>query len=400
MGQGPARSHCTARPSRPRGAARPPGLGTARIRDIRKSISHPRAGGLRAQPVAAPRNIDPDLAISFIRRSFPGMFPEEPAVLLPREGVKFTVSPDGSTLGGFAWAWASGRVDLSAVIDLESRPDGRFVIPVLEILRPITMLAEAVSSPAYSDVYGKARTWLPRRFDWFIAVSIDLVRPGDGATVPWDDLEFPCRRPQRASASRYPSCPPNGYASGRLSNWNPQRPIAEPACRIPGRLPEAERLPHGGPGHRGHHRHGHGRRDHCREGARRARRTIIARCGENRHGRLIPRRCLAPRKRHPASANFSRRDSHDHRQHGGSRACVEERVPEPCHVVSAGLGASPVSHARQVLGILVETAVSASSGRTPSRAATFSASASNSLGIGESEDNGCPVGRHSIGPAA
>ena len=138
-----------------------------------------------------PASIDPDLAIEFIRSSFPGMFPDEPALSLPREGVKFTVSPEGSPSDGFAWAWASGRVDLSALISLEPGPDGRFVIPVLEILRPVALLAEAVSGPAYSRVYGKTRTRLPRRFDWFIAVSTDLVRPSDGATVPWSDLEFP-----------------------------------------------------------------------------------------------------------------------------------------------------------------------------------------------------------------
>jgi hypothetical protein len=174
-----------------------------------------------------PGSIDPDLAIEFIRSSFPGMFPDEPALSLPRDGVKFTVSPEGSPSDGFAWAWASGRVDLSALVSLEPGPDGRFVIPVLEILRPIALLAEATSGPAYSRVYGKARTRLPRRFDWFIAVSTDLVRPSDGATVPWSDLEFPGRRPKRAGASQYPFCPPGGYASSRLRGWNPQRPVSE-----------------------------------------------------------------------------------------------------------------------------------------------------------------------------
>ena len=174
-----------------------------------------------------PASIDPDLAIEFIRSSFPGMFPDEPALSLPREGVKFTVSPEGSPSDGFAWAWASGRVDLSALITLEPGPDGRFVIPVLEILRPVALLADAISGPAYSRVYGKTRTRLPRRFDWFIAVSTDLVRPSDGATVPWSDLEFPGRRPKRAGASQYPFCPPGGYASSRLRGWSPRRPIAE-----------------------------------------------------------------------------------------------------------------------------------------------------------------------------
>ena len=155
------------------------------------------------------------------------MFPDEPAMSLPREGVKFTISPDGSPSDGFAWAWASGRVDLSALISLEPGPDGRFVIPVLEVLRPVTLLAEAVSGPAYSRVYGKPRLRRPRRFDWFISVSTDLVRPADGATIPWSDLEFPGRRPRRAGASQYPFCPPAGYASSRLRNWNPRRPVSE-----------------------------------------------------------------------------------------------------------------------------------------------------------------------------
>lgn len=174
-----------------------------------------------------PASIDPDLAIDFIGSSFPGMFPDEPALSLPRERVKFTILPEGSPSDGFAWAWASGRVDLSALISLEPGPDGQFVIPVLEILRPVALLAEAVAGPAYSRVYGKTRTRLPRRFDLFIAVSTDLVRPSDGATVPWSDLEFPGRRPRRAGASQYPFCPPGGYASSRLRGWNPRRPVSE-----------------------------------------------------------------------------------------------------------------------------------------------------------------------------
>lgn len=174
-----------------------------------------------------PASIDPDLAIQFIHASFPGMFPDEPAQSLPREGVKFTVSPDGRTPDGFAWAWASGRVDLSAVISMEPGPDGRFVIPVLEILRPITLMAQAVASPAHSRLYGKTRFHVRRRFDWFIAMSTELVRPADGGTVPWSDLEFPGRRPRRAGADQYPFCPPGGYASSRLRNWNPRRPVSE-----------------------------------------------------------------------------------------------------------------------------------------------------------------------------
>ena len=53
------------------------------------------------------------------------------------------------------------------------------------------------------------------------------MRPSDGATVPWSDLEFPGRRPKRAGAGQYPFCPPGGYASSRLRGWNPRRPVSE-----------------------------------------------------------------------------------------------------------------------------------------------------------------------------
>ena len=104
-----------------------------------------------------PASIDPDLAIAFIRSAFPGMFPDEPALSLPHQGVKFTISPQGSPSDGYAWAWATGRVDLSVIISLEPGADGGYVIPVLEILRPIALLAEAVSGPAYSRLYGRTR---------------------------------------------------------------------------------------------------------------------------------------------------------------------------------------------------------------------------------------------------
>lgn len=170
-------------------------------------------------------NIDPDLAIPFIRESFPGMLPDEPAQSLPRDGIKFTVSPDGSPADGYAWAWASGRVDLSAVISLTpGQMSGTWLPSWRSRARSSCLPRRFPARPAW--VYGKTRTRLPSGFDWFIAVSTELVRPG-GATVPWSDLHFPGHRPQRAGASQYPFCPPTGYASARLRNRNPRRPISE-----------------------------------------------------------------------------------------------------------------------------------------------------------------------------
>jgi len=187
----------------------------------------PSAGGhcsvrllLACAPSRAIResDIDPDRAIRFVRESFPGMFPEEPSLSLPREGVKFTVGSQGSPSDGYAWAWANGRVDLAVDIQLDCDPDQRFVIPLVDVLRPIAMMAAAVSGPGYSKVYGKTRSRLPRRFDWFIAVSMNFTHPS-ALTVEWDDVAFPGRRPPRAGSGQRAFCPVGGYAAAKLRDW-------------------------------------------------------------------------------------------------------------------------------------------------------------------------------------
>jgi hypothetical protein len=166
----------------------------------------------------------PDAAIRLICSQFPGRFPDQPATSDLRTGVKFTASPTGSTQDGYAWAWVTGRLDLSTYIQMEPA-SGRFVVPVMDILQPIAQVADAVASPAYAGVFGSPRWPRPRRFDWFIGISGDLVRD-DGGTVPWDDLDFPGRRPQRAGTQQYPYCPTGGFAREQLRSWNPKRPLS------------------------------------------------------------------------------------------------------------------------------------------------------------------------------
>jgi hypothetical protein len=170
-------------------------------------------------------DIDPDRAISLIRENFPGMFPDEPSLSLPQEGVKFTIASQGSPNDGYAWAWASGRVDLAVDVQLDCGPDQRFVIPLADVFRPIAMMAAAVSAPGYAKVYGRTRTGLPRRFDWFIAVSVTFVHPG-ALTTEWDDVAFPGRRPPRAGSGQRTFCPVGGYAAAKLRNWKAGSSVA------------------------------------------------------------------------------------------------------------------------------------------------------------------------------
>lgn len=163
-------------------------------------------------------DIDPDHAIRFVRESFPGMFPDEPSLSLPHQGVKFTVATQGNPSDGYAWTWANGRVDRAVDILLDCDANQRFLIPLVEVLRPITMMAAAVSGPGYSKVYGKTRSRLPRRFDWFIAVSMTFTHP-NALTVEWDDVAFPGRRPPRAGSGQGTFCPVGGYAAAKLRSW-------------------------------------------------------------------------------------------------------------------------------------------------------------------------------------
>jgi hypothetical protein len=215
-----------------------------RIRPDHRTLHGGRAWGLPAQVTAGgqcsirvlvacapsrslPRTnaIDPDLAIPFVRESFPDMFPDQPAVSLPQEVVRFSADPDGSSMRGYAQVWPTGRVDLAVDIALDSGPDQRFMIPLMEVLRPIALMATAVSGPGYARVFGHTRSRQPRRFDWFIAVSTTFLRP-DALTVQWDGMTFPGRCPPRAGSTQINFCPTGGYARERLRNWKAGSPVS------------------------------------------------------------------------------------------------------------------------------------------------------------------------------
>ncbi len=145
----------------------------------------------------------PDAAIRLVQWQFPGQFADQPASCDVRTGVRFTAAPTGSLDDGYAYVWVTGRIDLSTYIHLEPTA-GRYVVAILAILEPIAQVAEATASPGYNEVFGSLR--------W---------------PLPWDDLDFPGRRPQRAGTQQYPYCPPGGFARERLRSWNPRRPIRE-----------------------------------------------------------------------------------------------------------------------------------------------------------------------------
>jgi hypothetical protein len=56
-------------------------------------------------------------------------------------------------------------VDLAVVTQLDCEPEQRFVIRALDVLRPIALMANAVSGPGHAKVCGTTHTGLRRRFD-------------------------------------------------------------------------------------------------------------------------------------------------------------------------------------------------------------------------------------------
>lgn len=162
--------------------------------------------------------------MAFRRPGFPGRFPASPIFSIPSEGVRFDQSP-GSLSDGYVWVWRTGRLDFDQYVLPKHDDRGQIVVPLLEIQAVIMLVAEAVASTAYDNLFGHRRLGRGRRFDWFIGVSPTITGP-DGVTVSWDDLDFPGRRPSRAGTHQQAFCPPAGFAHLALRSWNPRKGVA------------------------------------------------------------------------------------------------------------------------------------------------------------------------------
>jgi hypothetical protein len=168
--------------------------------------------------------IDPDEAIRFVRAEFGHWVLPEPVFSSPATGVRFE-APGGRD-EGYVWVWAGGRVDLAWHLPGSALVEGKVIVPLLEVLRPVVALATAVRGRSYRAVFPDGWRGRIRRFDWFTSVSTAIVDAG-GVTRSWDDIAFPGRRPRRAGAQPTAILPVGGYAAAGLRRWKPSRPIAE-----------------------------------------------------------------------------------------------------------------------------------------------------------------------------
>lgn len=170
------------------------------------------------------REVNPDLAVRLVRAAFGRWVGEQPVYSSPRLGVRFA-APHGEQYG-YAWAHASGRVDLCHAIPTAVTETGHVTISVLDILGVLAAVDSAVHRPEYDSTFGRRLFCLPRRFDWAIAVSSTISTTNFGA-ISWHQLDFPGAVPARAGTDQLAFEPAEGFARDALRNWSLHRNRAE-----------------------------------------------------------------------------------------------------------------------------------------------------------------------------
>ena len=155
-------------------------------------------------------SVTPMLAREFTDDAFPSAFPSKPT-WSSREAVSFEVPGEegGDPFVRAVRVYPTGRVELTWRVSTDDRDDGVLVLSVLEIIRPVRQLAEAVSRGSYGRLFS-----LWRKLDWFVGLSPDISAPGGRRS--WDDLSFPAARPRDRATRGVPVMPSEGYAAGAL----------------------------------------------------------------------------------------------------------------------------------------------------------------------------------------
>lgn len=170
------------------------------------------------------REVNPDQAVALVRAAFGRWVGVQPVYSSPRLGVRF-VAPQGESYG-YAWAHASGRVDLCRAIPTTVTDAGQVSISVLDILEVLDAVDAAVRRPEYEVTFGRRLLGLPRRVDWAIAVSSTISTANLGS-ISWHQLRFPGAVPARAGTDQSAFEPAEGFAREALRNWSLRNTRAE-----------------------------------------------------------------------------------------------------------------------------------------------------------------------------
>ncbi len=162
-----------------------------------------------------PRPVLPERALAFLGPVVPGLFSLPPAqstrAYVAFEDEDERSSPPGWEPRAAARIWANGRVEL--FIRIQSRiSEERLAVDLLDACRPIHRLATVVAAGDYRRLFRLRSRW--RRMDWFIVLGSAIS--AEAGWHPWDDLDFPGRRPTHRARNPFAAAPVTGLAADRL----------------------------------------------------------------------------------------------------------------------------------------------------------------------------------------
>ncbi len=166
----------------------------------------------------------PDAAVAFAHQQL--LFAGEPAYSSVNDGVRLEPVGDTGGLTDFVWVCTNGKIHVSLMVPITIDPEtGRRQLDLMELVKPLERIAEAVGAPQYRQLYELPVRGGRLKMDWLIGVSM-YSRPAPTSSVPsWNDLVFPGTPPPRLVTNRDPFCPPAGYAAGALNDWDGGRTV-------------------------------------------------------------------------------------------------------------------------------------------------------------------------------
>jgi hypothetical protein len=168
----------------------------------------------------------PGAGVAFARQQLE--FAGEVAYSSVNDGVRLEPSRASHGFSDYVWVCANGKIQLSVTVPIAiDARTGRRVLDILEVLRPLGKVAQAVGTGEYRQLYGLPTRAARMQTDWLIGVSM-CSRPDATVSQPsWQDLVFPGVPASRLVTDRDPFCPPTGYAAGALQDWEITRPVAD-----------------------------------------------------------------------------------------------------------------------------------------------------------------------------
>ena len=170
-------------------------------------------------------SFDMNGAVQFARQNL--RFCGEPAYSGIKDGVRLERKEDVGSFNDYVWVCVNGKLQLSVTVPVNTNADGHRCLDLLELLEPLSVVAEAIGSTEYRTLYGLPRNAARRKVNWLIGVSCYSRADGMMSVPSWNDLIFPGEPAPRLVADRPPFCPADGYGFAELCEWRADRSLVD-----------------------------------------------------------------------------------------------------------------------------------------------------------------------------